>query len=238
VTQLLENFYGQSGTDNISRSNRENFFSETVPSLLSNHGSSGCMGGDLNNITDKADATNHPAATMSPSFKRLSQTFYWKDSYRSLYPSQKQFSRYYENTRGEGATRIDRCYHYGEIFINSASYEPLSCSDHHAHIVNITLPNPFSRLMCPKEDYLLRIKAEVVNYNLFQDRLREAMVGWKNIQSFGLDILVWWENIVKPGVNKLAQQRSREMTKLRRWQLNLLRLRQTYLNRKLSLGQT
>ena len=64
------NFYGHSGTDNISRSNRENFFSETVPSLLPNHGSSGCMGGDLNSITDKVDANNHPAAKMSPSFKR------------------------------------------------------------------------------------------------------------------------------------------------------------------------
>jgi hypothetical protein len=51
-----------SGTDNISRSNRENFFSETVPSLLSNCGSSGC---DLNSITDKIDATAHPAAKMS-----------------------------------------------------------------------------------------------------------------------------------------------------------------------------
>ena len=231
------NFYLPSGTDALSRSSRENFFSETVPSLLSNCGPSGVMGGDLNSIIDKIDATAHQAAKISQSFRRLSQTFNWKDSYRCIYPTDKQFSRYYGNARGEGATRIDRCYHFGEIQINSASYVPLAFSDHHAHIVNITLPNPFSRLMCPKADYSFRIKAEVVNDSLFQNRLSEAMIGWKNIRSFGLDILIWWENIVKPGVKKLAQQRSREMTKLMRWQLNLLRLRQTYLNRKLSLGQ-
>ena len=232
------NFYGHSGTDNISRTNRENFFAETVPSLLSNSGSSGCMGGDLNSITEKIDATNHPAAKMSPSFKRLCQTFNWKDSYRNLHKNEKQFSRYYGNSRGDGATRIDRCYHYGDISIKSASYEPLAFSDHHAHIVKLALPNPFSRLICPKGDYSFRIKAEVVNDKLFKDRLEEAMAGWLTIKSFGLNILIWWENIVKPGVAKLAQKRGREMTKTLMGELNLLRLRQTYLSRKLFLGET
>ena len=66
------NFYAHSGTDNISRSNRENYFSETVPSLLTSCKPSGCMGGDLNSITEKIDATTYPGAKMSPSFKRLS----------------------------------------------------------------------------------------------------------------------------------------------------------------------
>ena len=63
------NFYAHSGTDNISRSNRENYFSEIIPSLLVSCKTSGCMGGDLNSITDKIDATTHPVAKMSPSFK-------------------------------------------------------------------------------------------------------------------------------------------------------------------------
>ena len=92
------------------------------------------MGGDLNSITEKIDATAHPAAKMSPSLKRLTPTFNWKDSYRHLHPSDTQYSRYFENTRGEGATRIDRCYHYGDIKINKASYKPVAFSDHHAHI--------------------------------------------------------------------------------------------------------
>ena len=232
------NFYAHSGTDNISRSNRENYFSEIIPSLLVSCKTSGCMGGDLNSITDKIDATTHPVAKMSPSFKRLSHTFNWKDSYRHLHPSDRQYSRYFENTRGEGATRIDRCYHYGDIKINYASYEPLAFSDHHAHIVNITFPTQFNRLSCPRGNYTFRIKAEVVNDSMFQGRLKEALLGWLNIKSFGLDVLVWWENIVKPGIKKLAQTRSREMLKQSKGELNLFRLRQIYLNRKLSLGET
>ena len=232
------NFYAHSGTDNISKQNREQFFSETIPSLLTNLGPSGCIGGDLNSIIEKIDATNHPAAKLSQSFKRLSDTFHWKDSYRSLYPTTKQFSHYYGNSRAEGATRIDRCYHFGEIRILQAAYLPLAFSDHHALVVKIILPNPFSRLLCPKQDYAFRIKAEVVNDIVFRNRLKEAMLFWQSIRSFGLDLLVWWENIVKPGIKKLAQKRSREILKDMRWELNLLRLRQTYLNRKLSQGET
>ena len=43
-----------------------------------------------------------------------------KDSFRSLYPKAKAFSRYYSDTRGQGATRIDRQYHFGEITIKEA----------------------------------------------------------------------------------------------------------------------
>ena len=53
------NFYAHSGTDNISRSNRENYFSEIIPSLIASCKTSGCMGGDLNSITEKVDATGH-----------------------------------------------------------------------------------------------------------------------------------------------------------------------------------
>ena len=232
------NLYAHSGTDNISRNNRENFFSETIPSLLMNTCSSGCIGGDLNSIIDKKDATNHQAAKMSKSFKALSSTFAWKDVYRTLHPSARQFSRYYGNTRGEGATRLDRCYFFGDISINYAAYELLAFSDHHAHVVHILLPNHFQRLISPEPDYCFRIKTEVVDDQIFQERLEEAMRGWQNIRNFGLNILTWWENIVKPGVKRLAQQRSREMNKKMKWELNLLRLRQKYLNRKLSLGET
>ena len=91
-------------------------------------------------IIDSKDATTHPSAKMSPSFKKLVQVFKWKDSYRSLHPSAEQFSRYYGSIRGEGATRIDRSYHYGEIQISSAIYLPLAFSDHHTNVVTAVLP--------------------------------------------------------------------------------------------------
>ena len=59
------------------------------------------------------------------------------------------------------------------------------------------------------------------------------MAEWQKIRSFGLDILIRWESLVGPGIKRLAQQRSREMTKDRKWEINLLRIRKFYLNRKL-----
>ena len=100
------NFYAHSGTDGQSRANRENFCSETIPSLLTSQQSSGCFGGDFNMIIDKQDATIILASKLSPSFKRLIQTFKWTDSYRKLHPKTEQFSRYYGGTRGEGKLEL------------------------------------------------------------------------------------------------------------------------------------
>ena len=147
-------------------------------------------------IIDKHDATNNPESKMSPSFKRLVKSFKWRDSFRTLYPSAVQFSRYYSNTRGEGATRIDRCYHYGDINITNATYLPLAFSDHHAHVVSILLPDPFARLICPESHPSFRIKAEVVQDETFKHRLEEAMACWNDVRSFGLDILQWWQQVV------------------------------------------
>ena len=229
------NFYCHSGSDGQSRANRESFCAETIPNLMCNSKESGCVGGDFNMIINKEDATAHQQAKISPTFQRVVRTFKWVDSYRVLYPNTKQFSRYFGNSRGEGATRIDRCYHYGEIKVKNAVYIPLAFSDHHAHVVTIELPDDFARLLCPPVKPSFRIKTEVVNDELFQHQLAEAMTTWQNIRSFGLQVLPWWENIVKPGIKKLAQKRSREIMRTRKEELNLLRLRQIYLNRKIVL---
>ena len=68
------NLYGHSGTDGKSRSNRDNFFSETVPQLLTNCKPDGCIGGDWNSIIDKVDATIHPEAKISNTLKRVVKT--------------------------------------------------------------------------------------------------------------------------------------------------------------------
>ena len=154
-TSTFGNFYAQSGTDGASRASRESFCAEVIPNLLLNSQSSGCLGGDFNMIIDKQDATNHTESKMSPTFKRLVQSFKWTDSFRTLHPSAEQFSRYYSSTRGDGATRIDRCYHYGQMNISGATYLPLAFSDHHAHVVTIILPDPFARLIFQKATRLL-----------------------------------------------------------------------------------
>ena len=91
------NLYAHSGSDGLSRANRESFCAETIPNLLLNSQPNGCMGGDLNMIIDKCDATKNPETKMSPTFKRLVRSFNWVDSFRVLHPSDIQFSRYYKS---------------------------------------------------------------------------------------------------------------------------------------------
>ena len=111
----LGNIYGHSGTDAISRASREKFYAEVVPQLLTSRKLMGCIGGDWNSIVEKSDATVHPESKMSNCLKRVLKTFELKDSFRSLYPKTEAFSRYYGDSRGHGASRIDRQYHYGNI---------------------------------------------------------------------------------------------------------------------------
>ena len=73
------------------------------------------------------------------------------------------------------------------------------------------------------------MKEEVINDQLFQESLAEAMVGWKEIRAFGMETLQWWEVVVKPGVKKLGMLRERKLRKVSRDKLNLLLVRQAYL---------
>ena len=135
-------FYLPSGTDGLSRNNRENYISEIIPQILVNCQSAGCVGGDFNCIASKLDATNHPEAKMSPSLIRVIRTFEWKDSFRSLNPNSSTFSRYYESRGVSGGTRVDRQYHWGSIIPVHANYIPVAFSDHLAHTIKIESPDP------------------------------------------------------------------------------------------------
>ena len=62
------------------------------------------------------------------------------------------------------------------------------------------------------------------------------MSDWQEVKELGLEVLLWWEEIVKPGVKKLAMQRSKELNWEKRGELNLLLVRQAYLGKKLLNG--
>ena len=233
----LGNFYGHSGTDARSRASREQFCAEVVPHLLTNTKYDGCIGGDWNCILDKRDATAHPESKLSNSLKRVVKTFDMHDSFRTLFPKEEAYSRYYSDARGQGATRIDRQYHWGNVIIKSAKYLPLSFSDHHGLVIQVALPNHLSRIICPKGRPSFKLKEEVISDPYFQSNLAEAMIGWQRVKSFGLDTLQWWEIIVKPGIRKLAQHRSKDLIKLKKGELNLLLVRQAFLNKKVKMGQ-
>ena len=63
------------------------------------------------------------------------------------------------------------------------------------------------------------------------------MEEWVEVQKEGLSTLTWWEIMVKPGIRRIAMERSKEINQDKRSQLNLLLLRQTYLVRKVQQSQ-
>ena len=230
------NIYLHSGTDSVSRTGREHYCCEILPQLLMNSKVTGCAGGDLNCIVDKRDATHNPEAKMSKTLQRLIKLKEWHDSYRTLYPDIINFSRYYDNARASGASRIDRCYHYGNVKVKEAKYVPLAFSDHFGHIVCLELPDLLSRSFCPKSRPSFRLTPEVIKDCTFKTWLEESMVSWQSVRGFGLDTLVWWEKVVKPGIRKLGIKRSKELNQDKRGSLNLLLLRQCYLAKKIQQG--
>ena len=232
----LVNLYLHSGTDSKAKTGRENYSCEVIPGMLTNCKEVGIAGGDLNCIIDKRDATHYPEAKMSKGFQRLVKLKEWKDSFRTLHPDTIAFSRHYANTRASGATRIDRSYHYGDLKVIEAKYLPLSFSDHFGLVVKYEVPDLLSRSFCPKSRHSFKLRPEVIKDSLFKERLTESMVTWQAVRGFGLDTILWWEKVVKPGIKKLGLQRSKELNKEKQESLNLLLLRQCYHTRKVQQG--
>ena len=145
------NFYLPSGTDGASRTLREHYSAEIIPQLMINRQKNGAAGGDLNSIISLHDSSRNAQTKMSPSFKTLVSAFSLTDSFRCLHPRKVQFSRYYSNTQqGEGASRIDRCYHWGDLTAVEAEYHSISFSDHLSQRLVYTLPSPLDRQIAPK----------------------------------------------------------------------------------------
>ena len=232
----LGNVYLHSGTDSMSRGGREQFCSENIPQLLVNCKENGCWGGDLNCIVNVEDCTNNPNSKKSPSLARLIRNFAQVDSFRSLHPGSQVFSRYYSGANGEiGASRIDRSYHWGNLSVVVAEYLSVAFSDHMSFVVRLSLPG-LDKIISPKTRPHFKTSPEVIHDKVFRRRLVEEMVGWQQVKERGLKIMSWWELIVKPGIRRLAINRSKELNKQRRSELNCLLLKQSYFTRELQAG--
>ena len=231
------NVYLPSGNDPAIRNNRENYSAEVIPQLLLNCKPSGCIGGDWNCITDAVDATKNASQKMSPSLKRLIKNFSWSDSLRSLHPDALIYSRYYEHIRfGDGATRIDRQYWWGNMEVVDIKHIGVAFSDHQAVVAKVKVSESLSKLLCPRSKPQFKAKPEVVRDSIFYSRLKESFSVWSQIRENGLDTLSWWELIVKPGTRKLLIERGKEINQERNSLLNLLILRQSYLVAKVQKG--
>ena len=233
----LCNVYLHSGTDQVMKNGRENYAAEVIPQILINCKEYGCVGGDWNSIIDNCDTTKNAAQKQSKCLKRLVNTFSWVDSYRHLHPRVQQYSRYYDNAlHGEGASRLDRMYHFGGIQVIEAFYVGVAFSDHLSLVVKIKLPPNMNRQASIKSKPLFKSKPEVIQDDIFKSRLRENLRLWSQVRSNGLDTLTWWEIVIKPGVKKLLIERGREINLEKTGELNLLQIRQSYLVRKIQSG--
>jgi hypothetical protein len=98
-----------------------------------------------------------------------------------------------------------------------------------AFVVKYQLPEQMARILCPRARPFFKVKPDVVIDNEFEARLKVGLADWKLVRDLGLDLLVWWERLVKPGIRRLALERGRELSKERRGALCLLQVRQAYL---------
>ena len=67
-----------------------------------------------------------------------------------------------------------------------AEYISVAFSDHLAHTVEIQLPDKFARMCCPRSKPMFKLREEVVNDSVFQERLKQAMVEWEDVRIEGL----------------------------------------------------
>ena len=126
-----------------------------------------------------------------------------------------------------GASRIDRSYHWGNITMLEAGYVSVAFSDHCAYLLKMTLPE-FSRVLPPHSRPLFKTSPEVVHDKAFKVRLEKEMMEWQQVKERGLGVMQWWELIVKPGIRKLAIQRSKELNKCKRSRMNCMLLKQSF----------
>ena len=219
------NVYPMSGTDGVSRHDREHLISAVIPNILINKKVCGIVGGDWNCISVKTNCSRNPEGKLSPSLQRLISLMNLKDSHRCLSKVQT-FSRYYlTNKSGQGATRIDRLYHYGEVIPTSSCYVATSFSDHLAQVVSYCVPLCTQTTACPKAKPVFKISNNVIDDNIFRKQLKESMSHWRHLLvTFKYPVLDWWELLVKPGIRKLAITRSKEINKSRRGRLDFLNI--------------
>ena len=217
------NIYLPSGTDQKTKTERESII-DNLPNLLLYKKESGIIGGDFNCITDKQDALLHPDQKMSKCLKKLIKLYDLSDAFRNLFPMQKQFSRYYVWKGATGATRIDRCYSWGNFKSRDAAYHALSFSDHLAHVVSFQSPSELYQKENPRKRSIYKIKHWLVKDATFQERIRSEFEHWMEMKEH-FSAIYFWEEVVKPGIRKVAIQREREINQEKMQELQALQLK-------------
>ena len=96
--------------------------------------------------------------------------------------------------QGEGASRIDRCYHWGELAVQEAEYHPISFSDHLSLRLVYKVPSSVSHKVAPQARPHFKITPDVVDDEIFATSISKAAESWRQVREAGV-------NIFSPGGN-------------------------------------
>ena len=124
--------------------------------------------------------------------------------------------------------------YWGDLEVMEADYLSISFSDHFSLIVTYGLPHALSRHFTPKSKPAFKISPSVVNDEIFINKLEYSMRQWQEVKDNGVEVLQWWEYLVKTGIKQLALARTKELKKQRMGKLNILKLRQVNLTNKVN----
>ena len=74
-----------------------------------------------------------------------------------------------------------------------------------------------NKISSTKSKPLFKSKPNVIQDEICKSWLRANIKLWKTVRTAGLDVLSWWELIVKLGIKKLLIERSKEINIRKNW---------------------
>ena len=198
------NIYGHSGPS--LKTDRENLFLQELPFYLQGNLDNIIVGGDFNCITSEKDVSKYHSYIMSSSLKTICNDLKLYDIHNIC---NKGIPQYTFIKDGYGS-RIDKIYvNKLKNSISNFSTVPVSHSDHHAVLFNLTITN----INKYKFTYW-KFNASITEDKDVYELLNNSWTIFQSKQTHYLDILEWWDKIkidtaklfIKVGKLKNAQK--------------------------------
>ena len=198
------NVYGHSGPK--FKTERDKLFVEELPFYLQGNLDNTILGGDFNCITHEKDVSKLRPYLMSNNLKAICNDLKLYDIHNLC---NKGLTQYTFIKDGYGS-RIDKFY-VNKLKSNVSNFStvPVSLSDHHAVIFNLTITN----IIRYKFSYW-KFNASVTEDNEVYELLKNSWTIFQSKKRFGHNILEWWDTIkidtarlfIKVGKMKNAQK--------------------------------
>ena len=93
--------------------------------------------------------------------------------------------------------------------VTKSEYIPVAFSDHFGLVVEAKVPFKLSQQI--RKGGPFKIKNDVACDPDFKKSVAASITVWKEMLNYGLDIITWWEIVVKPGIRRLAMERAKSI---------------------------